>query len=453
MRIPRRLGTLLTHVLKVFGDVRREEVPGVLLLSLNSFVLLTTYYLLKVAREPLILFVGGGAELKSYATGAQALLLVLVVRANDWLAARLSRMALLATIALSAAAILAGFFVLSLLHVPIGIAFYLFVGIFSVTLIAQFWSLANDIYTAEQGTRLFAVIGIGGVVGSVAGSAIAGRLIVVLGPSLMMLVAALMVVVYVGLMFQVHQSAAQPDSGHHHTEAHEQPLSNKSGFALLLEDRYLLLIGSLVLILNCVNTIGEYLLDRSLLLAAPHLVAHATDPEAIHRFVGAYKAKYFFAVNSCSLGLQLFVASRAMKILGVRGALFLLPLVDVVAYAAILVVPILSVVLVSKVVENSLNYSIQNTTRQALFLVTSREAKYKVKTVIDSFLQRAGDVVSAGIVWAGAWLHLSIRELVALVMIGLAGWLTVVVAIGKQHRERERQLAASSGTPASAATG
>src|SRR4029077_20312745 len=102
MRLPRRLGTLLTHVLKVFGDVRREEVPGVLLLSLNSFVLLTTYYLLKVAREPLILFSGGGAELKSYATGAQALLLVLVVRANDWLASRLSRMALLATIALSA---------------------------------------------------------------------------------------------------------------------------------------------------------------------------------------------------------------------------------------------------------------------------------------------------------------------------------------------------------------
>ena len=54
-----------------------------------------------------------------------------------------------------------------------------------------------------------------------------------------------------------------------------------------------------------------------------------------------------------------------------------------------------------KVADNSIDYSLGNTTKQALWLPTSREAKYKAKQAVDSFFVRAGDVVQAGIVFIG----------------------------------------------------
>ena len=75
--------------------------------------------------------------------------------------------------------------------------------------------------------------------------------------------------------------------------------------------------------------------------------------------------------------------------MGVRGALFILPVLALINYSIIAVAPILAVVRIGKILENSTDYSIQNTLRQALFLPTSREAKYKSKAAIDTFFTRA----------------------------------------------------------------
>ena len=87
--------------------------------------------------------------------------------------------------------------------------------------------------------------------------------------------------------------------------------------------------------------------------------------------------------------------------IGPGGALFVGPTIAVVGYSVILVAPLLGLVRVLKVLDNSCDYSIQNTARQALFLPTSREAKYKAKAAIDAFFMRFGDVLQAGIVYAG----------------------------------------------------
>src|ERR1700679_1245940 len=81
-------------LLGAFGEVRPGEAPTVLLLTLNVFLLLTAYYLLKVAREPLILL-GGGAEVKSYASVGQAILLIFVSAFYGWLSARVGRVVLI----------------------------------------------------------------------------------------------------------------------------------------------------------------------------------------------------------------------------------------------------------------------------------------------------------------------------------------------------------------------
>ncbi|HZS39782.1 MAG TPA: translocase [Polyangia bacterium] len=450
MAISTEKPTALGRLVRLFGDVRVGEVASVLLLSLNGFLLLTAYYVLKVVREPLILVGGGGAEIKSYATGAQALLLILVVKANDGLAKRFPRMGLVAMFTLFSAGCLVLFCVLSLLSVPIGIPFYLWVGMFSVTLIAQFWGFAADVYTADQGKRLFAIVGIGGSLGGVVGADVAQRLLVPLGPSLMMLVAAAIVLVYLFVMYVVHRRELR--SGAHPAEQPiveaSQPIGERGGFSLVLHDRYLLLIGGLTLLLNWVNTTGEYLLDRTLLeITAPETAAHAVDFKTVQQFIGAFKAEYFFWVNLAALLMQLFVASRVLKYLGVRGALYILPLLAITTYSSMVLVPLVAVVALAKVAENSVNYSIQNTTKQALYLVTSREAKYKAKTVIDSFLQRAGDVITAGLVWGGIRLHLSTRQFVVMVMAAIAGWLALVVAIGREHRVREAALQRTAPAP------
>ena len=131
------------------------------------------------------------------------------------------------------------------------------------------------------------------------------------------------------------------------------------------------------------------------------------------------------------------VVSRVFKYIGVRGALFILPLIAMTGYSVIATLPILSVVMAIKIAENSTDYSIQNTARHALFLPTSREAKYKAKQAIDGFFWRAGDMLQAVVVFVGAQLAFGIRGF-ALVNLALTiVWLGIVVAIAREHRKLE----------------
>lgn len=116
-------------LLRRLFPVRRHEVLTVLLLAINVFVLLSTYYLLKVLREPLILL-GGGAELKAYASAGQTLLLLGIIPAFSWLASRVSRIRLLTIMQLIFMGCLVGFYLLAQVGAPIGLAFYLWVGYF-----------------------------------------------------------------------------------------------------------------------------------------------------------------------------------------------------------------------------------------------------------------------------------------------------------------------------------
>jgi AAA family ATP:ADP antiporter len=422
MSEPRRPADL---ALCCVSDTKRGEAETAVLLTLNVFLLLLAYYLLKVAREPLILVGGGGAEVKSYAAAGQAVLLVFVASAYGAIAQRVGRVRLIATVMCFFAANLAIFAALGDRQLPIGVPFYLWVGIFNMMAVAQFWGFAADVYDEERGKRMFPILGIGSSLGAVAGSWIAGRAIA-LGPPLLMVSAAVLLLVCVALTVAVDRIERRRGP---RVAAAEAPIGGPSGWALLARDRYLLLIGSLMLIFNWVNTTGEYVLDRTLLEAA----ASEADPR---RFVGEFKARFFAWVNVASTLLQAFVVSRVIRHVGVRGALFVMPVVSLVSYGTLSVAPVLGIVFYAKVAENSLDYSLQNTARHALWLVTSREAKYKVKQVVDTFLVRMGDVMSAGLVAVGTAVGLSTRGFAG-VNVGLVlGWLAVLAVLAREHRRR-----------------
>ncbi|MEJ2484007.1 MAG: hypothetical protein P8049_13080, partial [Gemmatimonadota bacterium] len=182
-------GGPLDRILRLFTDVRSGEGFTVLLLALNVFLLLTAYYFIKPLREALILD-ESGAEIKSYASALQAVILLAAVPAYGALAGRWPRRTLINRVTLFFAACLVLFFLLGQSGLNLGVVFFLWVGIFNLMVIAQFWAFANDLYTNDEGERLFPLVQFGASAGAVFGSVVVGQLIEPLGIWLPMLIAA-----------------------------------------------------------------------------------------------------------------------------------------------------------------------------------------------------------------------------------------------------------------------
>jgi len=428
-----RIDRALSLVLRPFARIEPAEALNAVVMTLTVFLLLTAYYLLKTAREPLILL-HGGAEVKSYAAAGQAVLLLGFVQLYGWVARRVGKMRLLLGVYLFFAANLLLFAALASGGVPVAVPFYLWVGVYNYTSIAQFWGYASDVYSPEQGKRLFSVIGVGSSLGAVAGAHLA-KLVVPLGPQALMLGAAILLGVCCGLLVWVNTRIEAPAAAQMKKEDAE-PLSHESAFSLLLHDKYLILIAVLTLLINWCNSTGEYILDRTLLsaVAAQHQQAEAMV------FIGQFKAEYFELVNIIGVLLQLFAVSRILDKLGVRAALFFLPAVAFAGYAVILVAPVLSLIRLAKVAENSIDYSVQNTARQALYLVASRVEKYVGKIAVDSFFVRFGDVLAAIAVYVGSKLALPTQVFAAINMVLVLIWAFIVVLVGREHRRRSEEL-------------
>lgn len=422
----------LERLLSVFADVRAGEGVAVLLMTLNVFLLLAAYYLLKPAREALIL-TEGDAVTKVQSSAAQAVLLLGIVPLFGWLASRVQRMQLITITSLFFAGNLLLFYALGQAGVREGIVFFIWVGIFNVFIVSQFWAFANDFYTEGQGRRLFPMIGVGASLGAWIGSTSVPGLIgrFQFTPYTLMLLGAVLLVVALAVTFVVNQrqrARNEPEA----VRIDATPLGKVGGFELIRKDRYLLWIAVLTILLNVVNTTGEFLLSSLVRDASLGLA----DAGARRQYVGAFYGSFYGWVNLLGFLLQLFVTSRVMQFMGVRGALFILPVLALVNYSVIAVVPLLAIVRIGKILENGTDYSIQNTIRQALFLPTSREAKYKAKSAIDTFCTRLGDVTAAGVATLGTAAGMGLAGF-GWINVGLTGvWLFVAGQIAREHRRK-----------------
>jgi AAA family ATP:ADP antiporter len=453
----RTQGGLLNRFLRLFADVRPGEGGIALLLALNVFLLLTTYYIIKPVREALIL-TGGGAELKSYLSTGQAFLLLGAVPLYAALANRVSRRKLLNTVTLFFAACLVLFFLLARLQVPLGVVFFLWVGIFSLMVVAQFWSFANDLYSEEAGRRLFPIIAIGASSGAALGSAIAAVLIAPLGVYHLLLVAAAILAASLLLTNWIERHAGRAGArplGAEEKRASEEPMGRSGAFQLVLQNRYLLGIAFLMLLLNWVNTNGEYLLGRTVQAAAAQAVSAGTAGGLSEgEYIGKFYSQFFSAVNVAGLIAQMFLVSRIVKYLGVRWAILFLPAIAIGGYALLAFYPLLTVVRWTKTAENATDYSLNNTVRNILFLPTSREQKYKAKQAIDTFFHRTGDVLSSALVFVGTNVLLLHTRQFALVNLGLAiVWLVLAGFVGARYVRMTRDAVPAPGARQSAAGG
>lgn len=417
----------LERLLGLFTEVRGGEGISVLVLACNIFLILTAYYLIKPVREALILSVPHGAEVKSYAAAGQALLLLLAVPAYAALASRLPRLRLIDAVTVFFAACLVGFYLLLRSGVPVGVPFFLWVGIFNLMVPTQFWSFANDLYSPETGKRLFVLVAFGASAGAVAGSALADVLIAALGVHEMLLVAAALLVGTLALTHAVDARESRP--GRAVPDAPVASTAEGSAFGLVFRNRYLLLVAVMLLLNNWVNSNGEYLLGHIVRDAAERPEA-AGDPQA---FIATFYARYFGVVNLLGLALQLFLVSRIIARLGVPTSIAILPALAVGSYLTIALFPVLGAVRWMKTAENATDYSLQGTLKQVLYLPTSREEKYKAKQAIDTLFVRTGDVCSAALVFVGSeLLTLGVRAF-ALATVALAlAWLAIAIGVGRR---------------------
>jgi AAA family ATP:ADP antiporter len=424
---------LLDRALSLFTDVRAGEGLSALLLAANVFYLLAFYQVLKIVRDALILS-ESGAEAASYASAGMAAALFVFVPLYGALASKVNRVWLISSVTLFFASHLLIFYTLGSAGVRIGVAFYIWIGVFNMVAVAQFWAFANDLYSNERGKRLFPLVGIGASLGALVGAGLTAFFFEGIGPYTLMLIAAFGLIVPVALTIVVHNREGRRSEGKSDTS--EQPVGGRGGFSLVFSDRYLMLIAILVLVFNLVNTLGGYMLNRLIeAAAAARIAAGAAGGSTEAEIIGALSGNVQTYVNLVSLILQAFFVSRIFKYIGVRGALFILPAIALTGYTAVALLPILSVVRWTKVFENSVDYSIQNTTRHALFLPTSREAKYKAKQAIDSFFVRFGDMLQAGVVFVGVQLAFGIRGFAIVNLVLVAIWLLVVVGIRREHRK------------------
>ncbi len=462
---------LLERFLGIFTEVRAGEGWLTLAMAFLVFLLLTAYYVIKPVREALILE-EGGAEVKSYLVAVMAVLLFFLVQGYSKLVSRYERTRLITIVTAIFIACLIGFWILSRLGVPyLGYAFFIWVGIFSVMVVAQFWSYANDVYSNEAGKRLFPLVGFGGTLGAFAGSDIADRILEFVGVFEMLLLAAALLgacIVLTNLIslavwgrrqIQVSQSSLKEWV----SERRARKEREKLAFGLLKEHRYLKYIALVMVVLNLVNTTGEYILGRlvqehgeeQIELAIAEAEATGTQlrfhdrelgdpssPEARRAFtqsaIGSFYAGFFRWVNLLTAFFQLFVVSRLVKLGGVKAGLAWLPVIALGTYGLVLFLPVLQYVRIGKTLENASDYSINKTTLQMLFLPTSREIKYKAKQAIDSFFHRVGDVGSAIVVFVGTViLHLDARGFALINVLIILGWFFLIRGIAREHREIE----------------
>jgi AAA family ATP:ADP antiporter len=476
----------LERFLGLFADVRGGEGVTVVLLALDVFLLLLAYYIIKTVREPLIL-VSGGAEVKSYSAAGQAILLLGAVPLYAMLASRYPRRGLINMVTLFFVACLIVFCVLRQLRVPfLGVAFYLWVGIFNVMVIAQFWSFANDLYTPEAGKRVFAIVAFGASSGAVLGGLITNRLTDRFGKealpvSLLLLTAGGLLILGLVITNLIDLKQRRKALVSIATEAKiaEEPMGKGGAFKLVFRSKYLLLIALLMLFLNWVNTTGEYILGRTVSDASKKAVtvdtagefsneeyseaAAAVATEELSQeerdrriedyiydkrsevYIGKFYGNFFSVVNLVSLIIQLFLVSRILKYLGVRVALLILPVIAFGGYAILVFYPLLSMVRWAKTAENATDYSLQNTVRHVLFLPLTREQKYKAKQATDTFFVRAGDVLQAVLVFVGVRLAFQTRHFALVNLFLVLIWIALAVLIG-----RENKRLTSNGEPADA---
>ena len=435
---PTRL-TPLDRFLNRFTRLRPGEGGSVVAFFTYALLMMVSYYILKTIREPLLL-TSSSAEMKSYAYAVTALILLFLVPLYGFAFRKLGKQQLTRYVSGFFLLNLAAFYLLGRAGVDIGFAYYVWVGIFNVLITAQFWAFAADSFNVKSGKRLFPLIMIGATLGGLVAPWLSGALFPTIGPWLLLLAAMALLAATIPCV-RWARASVPPGSGAQHSGEYDKPDGGAlGGITLVLTDRYLFLLAILIVLLNWVNTTGEYILAELVIRYADSAVAAGSEL-AKSDLIAAFYGNFFFIVNLMTLLFQVFLVARVIRWIGIRRAVLVLPLIAVIGYGLAAFIPVFSLFRLVKIMENSIDYSLMNTTRHALYLPLSAAQKYEGKTTIEAFFWRFGDLGQAGMIYIGLhWFHFGISQFALLNVVLSLIWLAVAWQVGKSyHAKQENQ--------------
>jgi ATP:ADP antiporter, AAA family len=420
------------RLLQRVAAVKPEEMRAVLWCWLYIFAVLSSYYIMRPIRDQMGV-AGGVQNLQWLFTGTLIAMLALNLP-FAWLVKTLPRSRFIPlTYRFFAANILLFALALHLADaaqtVWIGRVFFIWASVYNLFVVSVFWQLNVDLFSAEQGRRLFGFIAAGATIGAIAGSAITASLAHHVSATLLLIGAALLLELAVfgaQQLARLSPSLNRVPGAPHDGRAPERPLGGSilAGIGHALRSPYLLSVSAFMLLFAITSTF--------LYFQQAEIVSKSFADKGAQR---AFFATIDLAVNVLTLVVQLFFTGRIVLLLGVALALALLPALTIAGFALLAVTPSLATIAVFQVLRRAGDYAIARPTREVLFTVVPREDRYKTKGFIDTFVYRLGDQVGA---WSVDLLNKTGALAATIAAIVIAGlWLLDGLWLGRRQKTLE----------------
>ena len=416
-------------------DVKPNEVRALWLGFAFHFIILSAYYIVKPIRDS----IAASGRLEALPWMFTATLVVMLI-ANAIYAAIVARMERRKFIPIAYAFfifMLVLFFILMRSGSPAqqvwtGRAFYVWVSVFNLFNTAIFWAFMTDLFTVEQGKRLYAFIAVGGTLGAIAGAYITKNLIRDLGQANLVAISAAM---FATVCVLVRFFPNRPTEGGRSAPEAEQPIGGTawSGFTHIARSPYLFGLAAVIMLYTITST-WAYFQQTTLAGAALKTSADRT----------VFLSTLEIWVNTITLFIQVFLTGRLLKWFGVAFTLTALPFLSMLGFGAMAIAPSLAMLACFQVARRAGAYALMRPSREILFTILKREDKYKVKSITDTLGYRVGDQI-------GAWsygglgangLHLSLNAISWIAVPVTAGWCVLSIWLGRKQRvlaEAEQQ--------------
>lgn len=413
-------------LLSLIVDVRRNEIVPMLVSAVWIFLAITAYYIIKPIRGQVLQELIG-VDNKPKALLATTVFIGFFAYAYGQIVQRIHRTKLIVGTYIAFLACIGAFAaLLTGAGAFTGYVFFVWVSTFSVMIVSQFWALAADVWTKDEGKRLFGFIGLGTVSGGIAGTTLT-KFAKELPTWKMLVIAAGILGVCLLLSLVILGFGARKGKAAETAGAPSEKEPEVNAIAMVLGSPYLRLIAAMTLLLNLVNSNNEWILDK----------LFSTQGDGDSR---TFYADFYFWQNLLAALVQFLLTGRIQRRFGARVALLFLPLVGVLGGSAFLLVPTLAVIRAMKIAENATDYSIQSNTREFLYLPTTKLEKYAAKNVNDTFVVRIGDLLAAGSIevakillakYSGGGLRMLVAANILLALV----WIVVVLRIGAQNKK------------------
>ncbi len=375
----------ISFISKRFVQIRPGEERKVFLTFAYFFLVITSYYLIKPVSRSLVL--GElGSRMVPYVDLVCALMMGPFVAVFARFVDRMPKPRLVSASFWTVIGILIVFWGLMGSPAPaIAAIFYIWVSIFSVLVVTLFWLVANDLFRPQEAKRLFGFIGSGGILGGIVGSSIAAVGAQLIGTQHLLLVSAGLLVVCWMVVQRLWAFAPDRTEEGPAPLRRESLLSNVGDFArLILSSRYLLLLITMVGLNKLIATLVYYQLNPFIEQAFPGQDARTT-------FTGMFLG----GMNVLSFIIQFFCTSWVLRRMGLSVALLALPVGVLAGTTALVFAPGVWLAALTELYDGSMNYSLQQTTKEVLYLPIDRSIRYKVKPFIDMVMFRFGKGIAA----------------------------------------------------------